>query len=203
MVEAIIIRRFIVHFILTIGVLSAASASAQPFGISMGTPQEMLLVKEANVDPGFHKLHSVPRPHSEFEDYYVTAGGTSGVCAIRALGNDYENDDTGKAVRGAFDTVKSQLDSRYGESRTDYYLKPESNLDEPDKWVQSIAEYDRIHRAIWDTKSGATTKNDVEAIVLIVQASQALGRAYLFLEYRYSNYDACQKEIVNSDNDAL
>lgn len=181
----------------------ASSVFAQPFGIAMGTPQELLVVKTANVKPGFHQLHSVPRPHSEFEQYYVTASHESGVCAIRASGKSYKNDPEGKKIRAAFDTLKNQLDASYGVSRTDYYIKPESILSNANVWVKSIAEYDRIHRAIWDVKSDATLKNDVSAIALLVQALANATEAYLFLEYRFSNYDDCQKETASADANAL
>jgi hypothetical protein len=196
-------RRILPHILFVAGILAAPSASAQPFGISMGTQQASFLITERDIQPGLHEVSSVPRPHSEFVKYFIVAGYEAGVCAIRAKGKFYSNDTEGKAVKAAFQTVKSQLDSAYGLSRTDYYIKPESDLGEDQLWVKSIAEYDRIHRAIWDLKSDAEMKNDVVAIALLVQAYASSEEAYLSLEYRFSNYEDCQKEITNSDVNAL
>lgn len=198
-------RHFLLQALLVLGILSASSATAQPFGIAMGTKKEALDVNPDNAElaPGQHILNSVPKPHSEFEQYYIIETASHGVCSVFAISHSYRDDFSGVGVRDGFEKVKSQLEEKYGQNTTTMELKTGPILLGADQWVESIQKEYRTHKAIWNAASDAKLTNNIQEIELHVIA-RTRSMAYVFLQYNFETILDCNKErgVTQQDSDS-
>lgn len=180
--------------------LSPATLSAQAFGVEMGTSLSEL--KDA-VDIGNgNYVISVPRPHSEFESYVVVLSEATGVCMVRGIGKNHSNDRTGSGVRGAFKTIETALNSNYGEGKQSNWLQPRALWDGAHEWVMSIRQNERLFGTDWTTEGGAEFPEEILAITMQVRAISS-DVSYIVLQYRFSNFEECDREIKAQDASGL
>lgn len=169
---------------------------AQPFGIEEGTKRPSLnILKE--LGHGYFEVKP-PRTHPEFEMYAVQMADGPGVCIVKAVGVSHQNDRYGNSVRSAFDEVRSQIEGTYGKSRLNNFLRPGALWKDTNEWVMSIHKNERAYQAVWGGLAGPAIKNNVNEILLDVVA-QNQSEAYLVIQYRMSNFKACEDALRAND----
>jgi hypothetical protein len=170
-----------------------ASAIAQAFGIQQGLSVDELDVVE-DLGTGRYVVN-VPKPHSEFEVYVVTASDTEGVCLVRGVGKDHDNDRYGQSVRTAFDKLEGALEARYGDFERADFLNAGALWDEADEWVMAIHQSERA-------QYGSDLPDSIVEIILNVDAVSG-SSAWIGLQYRLANFDDCQQELEALDSQGL
>lgn len=187
-------------FLLLAGISLLSSANAQPFGIEMGTSIRNL--SDVQEIASFTYRITPPRQHPEFETYVVRATPKQGVCQINAVGKDHRNDRYGRSVQRAFDGLRSQLDEIYGRSGFVDGLRPRALWNGTHEWVMAIRQNERVYQAAWDEEEGSRMRDNVESILMQVNATSA-SSSWINLQYRFNNHGACRTEMDASHRDAL
>ena len=180
--------------------VSATGASAQAFGIEKGTPIESLeVVREVSE---FNFSVTVPKPHSEFESYTVFATPEAGVCSVKGIGKDHDNDRYGSSVRSAFTDVSSALTGIYGASKNYDFIKNGALWDGGEEWVMSIRQNERFYSTFWTEDKQSDLPEGLNAISLSVSALSS-DLAYIVLGYEFDNMDECIRIRDSQDEGGL
>lgn len=144
----------------------------------------------------------VPSPHPAFETYAATITPKAGMCRLTGIGKTFSNDRYGNQLRQEFASVRDQLKSVYGSSNLFDYLAPGALWKGPNEWVMALLQHERSYQSSWDAKSKASLKDGITEILLTAQALSG-DSSFITLQYRFSNWDPCQKEIKDSAAGAL
>jgi len=180
--------------------LSAISAHADSaFGIEYGGE---LPSGAVDVDDGYFRVSTPPKPHSSFETYAVKYHTETGVCFITALSKTFENDKYGTQAKTEYDKLVAALDRKYGPEGDRWEeLKAEALWDDADEFAMSLLEGDRNH-ARWFLPS-ADSKNEFNYVQIEINAIDS-SKTYIKLDYnnRILNED-CTAKISEADNDSL
>ncbi len=105
----------ILLFVMT-GLFYATNALAGPFGLEMGMSLQAIGGNPQNIKStsGNYNLTNVPKPHSAFESYVVVVAPKSGLCQIRAMGEEITTSTFGVEFKSEFHKLKDQLEKSYG-----------------------------------------------------------------------------------------
>ena len=180
-----------------VAVVCAATASASPFGVDIGTKIELLDAEK--IEPKF-SFKSVPKPHPAFESYFGWQSAESGVCRVMAASTEFENDRYGANVRNSFDKLGKALSEKYGVARSIEVLKSGSIWNEPRDWVMAIRQNERTHAADWENaKSG----DESYSLIQIWVEAASSDTSFIMLEYRSIDFEKCVSEIEAGENDSF
>lgn len=177
-----------------------ASALAQAFGIQQGMSVDKLDVVQ-DLGTGQYVVN-VPKPHSEFETYVVSASDAEGVCLVRGVGRNHDNDRYGQSVRTAFGKLEGALEDQYGDFTKRDFLNAGALWDETDEWVMAIRQNERVYQSVWQAQFGSDLPDSVVEIILNVDAVSG-SSAWIGLQYRLANFDECQQELEALDSQGL
>lgn len=183
----------------------ATPASAEVFGVQMGTPPQSLGGKLASDDPGPVRLYGLPRvpkPHQEFESYGALSSSKTGICKIMGYGRSYEGDIDGAAVREAMDKLSAALEAKYGKPLRADDLKEGSIWNKPEDYAMSLRQQERKLLAFWVPKSGATLPPDLQGIKLEGSALSS-SETFLIISYQFANFAECEALMRQANNEAL
>ena len=165
----------------------------------MGTPLAELDVKENTPKT---LLNSVPKPHPKFDNYAVWGSTESGVCAVIALSKLYEDDRFGINVRSDINEIASALEKVYGKSELVDFRHPSGIWDDVDEWVMSIKQNERVYSFVFEdvgsTQQGANL-DYLEATVVALSSDTSM----IKLQYKFENFDQCEKEINAEANSSF
>jgi len=174
-------------------IASVGPASADgPFGFEMGSQLSKYGPAEPLKQPGLYKFSQAPRTHPAFELYVLKHHPETGICMIRAIGQDIVTSSFGSQIRDEFSNIREQLSSVYGKSGINDFLKSGSIWSESRYWMMSLLKTDRVLQAHWDRKSGAALKDGISEILLSAAASSD-EKGYIVLQYRFSNELKCDQ----------
>lgn len=168
-----------------------AVASAQAFGVKMGSPASAYNGKQRD-NPGFYEV-TPPEPHAEFETYMAVATPETGICKVVALGRTHRNDGYGSSVRSSFNSLSAALTTRYGQSETFDFLRRGAIWDEPREWVWSIYKKERELSSYWTSGRNASLPPSIQAVELTTKSVSPSSGAYLSLAYEFSNFGECKR----------
>jgi hypothetical protein len=176
-----------------------------PFGFTQGMSLAQLK-KLGPVEPGpkpvFFRMHTAPKNHSGFYEYYLFVSPSLGLCKVVASGKVIATDGYGQDVRKAFENLEVTLTERYGSSSKLDELRTGSLWKNPNEWMMALLKKERTLAVVWDAESGARLPKDVQTIALQADAiTTESGNVKLSVEY--NNLDACQKQFRDKENDAL
>ncbi|CDH24930.1 hypothetical protein [Xenorhabdus bovienii] len=182
-------------------------AADGPFGLQMGLTKKNIedMIGQALKPTEYTNVYLVdrlPKTNDSFENYGLLISPTLGLCKINAIGKDIENDTYGISLRVKFDDLKTSLDSIYGESKKTDLLLPGSIWNEPRDWMRGLNKEERVLYAVWDSKSGALQKSNIEYLLLKAKASDS-SSGHLLLQYEFKNHVKCADEINNAKKDSL
>lgn len=104
------------YIIAAIALILPAMASAEAFGIKVGTPISQIAGAKASDTKYVYRIDKAPVHNQQADFYLITATPQTGVCAVSMLGETYENDRYGSTLKQRFEQVKSALIGLYGSS---------------------------------------------------------------------------------------
>jgi hypothetical protein len=171
-----------------------------PFGIQMGlTKQQVLDATGARAlpdNPFTYVSSKAPKSHVAFQNYAYTIGDQAGLCSVVGLGDDFEADAYGNAVRSNFSAIQDALTKKYGEpTSTDKDLAPGSIWNDPKDWMMGLNKEERSYRVEWKSSQAHPLPDHLALIRLNARASRS-DQASLAILYRFDNADACDKEVA-------
>ncbi|WP_147269712.1 hypothetical protein [Rhodanobacter denitrificans] len=171
-----------------------------PFGIQMGlTKQQVLDATGAQAlpdNPFTYVSSKAPKGHVAFQNYAYTIGDQSGLCSVVGLGDEFDADAYGNAVRSNFSTIEGALTKKYGEpTSTDKDLATGSIWSEPKDWMMGLLKNERPYRVDWNSSSAHPLPDHLALIRLNARATSS-DKAALAILYRFDNADACDKEVA-------
>ncbi|TVQ98050.1 MAG: hypothetical protein EA399_11535 [Desulfovibrionales bacterium] len=175
--------------------LSGPALADGPFGLRMGMSLDEVGASPEEVRHGLYKFTSVPRPHSGFEAYILKFAPSTGLCWIKAVGVNIQDNAYGTALRSGFSTLKEQLSTVYGQPRDMDFLMPGSIWDEPREYMMALLRKERVLGAIWDLDG----ERNLRQVGLIASALRR-DVGYLSLEYSFTNKDACDEELQSMES---
>lgn len=171
-----------------------------PFGIQMGlTKQQVLDATGARAlpdNPFTYVSSKAPKSHVAFQDYAYTIGDQAGLCSVVGLGDDFDADAYGNAVRSNFSAIEDALTKKYGEpTSTEKDLETGSIWNEPKDWMMGLLKNERSFRVEWKSSQAHPLPDHLELIRLNARATRS-DKAALAILYRFENGDACDKEVA-------
>ena len=134
-----------------------------PFGYDIGANVDSYSdCTSMDGNPGYYRCTAPAKPHPDMEMYLVQAFPSTGVCLIKGIGKDIDENGWGSTTKAAIDRIVTQIESVYGSStdETDL-LMPTSIWDENDEWLMGIKQDDRYYFYTWDTDDGYQPKKNI------------------------------------------
>lgn len=193
-------RNFIGVFAALAMVALAAPASAQAFGIEMGTPIRSLKVISNQGENSY--IVEAPMPNREFESYLVYATPQHGVCKVTGIGVNHDGDISGISVRAKFLDLSATLKQKYGSSERKFdFLHAGSIWDQPHEWAMSLRQDQRTYAEYWSREAG-NLPPQISGIGLTAKSISS-NATYLTLVYEFSNFSDCRAAGQQRDIDAL
>lgn len=178
-----------------------------PFGVQMGlTKQQVLDATGAQALPDrpfTYVASTAPRGHIDFPNYAYTIGNQAGLCSIVGLGDEFDTDSFGNAVRGRFASLEDALTKKYGEpTSTNKSLASGSIWNEPRDWIMGLAKGERSYRVEW-TASAAHPLPDHLVLIRLGARAPRSDRGALGIWYQFENEPACDKEVAAARDASL
>lgn len=182
--------------------LNANAAIAGPFGLGMGMTIKQIDPKAKELAPGKFATTKVPKPHSAFEQYVLQVGNKNGLCWIKAVGKNISTSSYGIELKSAFMSMNEKLTKAYGKGETTDLLLSGSIWKEPNEFMMAMMKKERFLIAVWNKEKGSKLEGNLKQVGLIA-SPDGLSKAYLSVEYYFSNDEECNKEIAAQEDGAL
>jgi hypothetical protein len=181
-------------FLITIGLLLAATTWSQAFGITMGMNLDQLagISSEApqKVSDGYYQVY--PRTTSpKIEFIYVQYSEKSGVGAIKLISKEFVTNSYGQQIRDNVDEFASMLERTYGKPQIYNQLFSGSIWNRPTDWTMALYKQERAYIYFWENME---LPNNLESIGIMGKA-QPFGNGYFMVEYNFTNGKQVADEI--------
>lgn len=180
----------------------ATSALAGPFGLEMGMSLQAIGGEPEKLGSGKYRLTNVPKPHSAFEAYIVQVAPKSGLCWVKAIGEDIPTSVFGTQLKSKFEQMKDKLEKSYGKHETIDFLMPGSIWNEPKDFMMGMIKKERFLMAIWSGEKNSTLTDNLKQIGLIASPS-ARDTGHLAIEYSFENEKSCEAELAAQEDGSL
>ena len=179
------------------------------FGLEMGDTKKNLekkgvkLVGSGNVDDFLYMTYEVPKGNSNLRMYRLMIAPNNGLCEIIAATDYFETNDFGSSIKDKFNFFENLLTKKYGEKKKSDYLASGSIWKDRNYWTMGLLKKERVLLAEWNYSYGSKLpQNDINNIVLRAGASD-VSTGLIAIQYRFSNYSDCNKELENAQSDSL
>ncbi|MES2444215.1 MAG: hypothetical protein V4574_15415 [Pseudomonadota bacterium] len=168
---------------------ASPAAGNGPFGVTKGTPLEQLdKGAERDAETGLAVLSSVPTPSSQFPDVAVISYPETGICEIRAMSREFDNDSYITAATAFADEVAGALESRYGKGKLDNGCS--GHACENQYKIQEIESGARWYNYKWESPASKPFENHVKSLTLWVNHTR-FNDSQVRLDYVFDNEAAC------------
>ncbi|WP_294623744.1 hypothetical protein [uncultured Bilophila sp.] len=185
---------------LAVVVMCGGNAFAGPFGTNMGDTVDKyqnITVSGKNKDNFISQ--SVPKPHSDFENYLFTFSPQHGLVKISGITKSIHNDAYGINVKSLFKKLYDQINSKYGIGKKNDFIMNGSVWKEDKYWTMGLYKEERILTAFWNPKDN---KDNIESIMLKTIALSS-DSSLILLSYEYTNFDKYIEEQKKNEQDSL
>lgn len=180
---------------------SQLPAGNGPFGLVMGMTTEMFNGNLNELKPGIYEATDVPVPNSDFRKYIVRIGPKTGLCWIKAIGNEMSTNSFGSQLRSRFDDLEARLSELYGQGKKTDRLIPGSIWHDNNDWMMALAKEERLLLKQWEGDKASLPPDLRRVVVYASASSNSEGR--LNVEYVFNNEDPCDKEISAGNSKGL
>ncbi len=183
-------------------------AGEGPFGLEVGLGRDTIEKMVGKTltplagQPNRYTLDTLPKTHSEFEQYILQISPQHGLCQIMAIGRDINSDSFGIALKGRFSELEEGLSNNYGRPEKSDFLLPGSIWKDGRDWMMAIYKEERLLASSWKTSAAASLKHDLATVFLIARATGS-DKGYLKLQYDFKNIDLCEAEAKQEKSGAL
>ncbi|MHB9100883.1 MAG: hypothetical protein ACYC2E_05160 [Sulfuricella sp.] len=181
-----------------------APKSSGPLGLEMGTSLAELekQMKLTPVSPGLYSTPTVPKTHSDFEDYMLVITPAHGLCKIHAWSAPINTSVYGSELISKFQSLEEALTSKYGTSKRFDYLRSGSIWHEPRYWMMALKKKERTLKTFWTEETGSRNSDNLSEIMLEAQAIST-ENALVLISYQFKNMSQCSSWIKSQKNSAL
>lgn len=186
--------------LITTSLMAPVSFADDPFGFDINVSPAKYDYCSLT-DKGNFKCTNAPKPHPEFEDYYLWFIDDMGLCRLVAGAKLIERDSYGQKTREKIENIKEQLKKKYGEPGDHIDFLRGSVWDDPRDWMMGIFQNERVFGYYWFPPKYKQVGN-VNAIVLDAGAANN-SDGYFTLKFEYNNLDACLKRRDDKESDAF
>ena len=191
--------RFLLLFAL-LWSLGLVTVHAGPFGLEMGMSKEQMKkelkmtfgngLRSTGIGRFLYKV-KVPKPHSDFGDYYIIVTPEHGLCKILAV-NRMTTNGYGSNVKIFYEELKKKIVRLYGRPSDEYdFLRAGSIWDEPRDWTMGLVKEERELKVLW-LEVKKKTGSKIEAIKI---ECFGINREIVnvHLDYEFLNFDEALK----------
>jgi len=186
---------FTIIFILG-GFLSPSSSLAGPFGFDLSTAPDTRHCKKLADRPLYYKCETAPRLHSDFEYVVIKYHPEIGLCMLKGVGRNVDTNLFGSDLKIRLEKISNQVSSIYGEpSEVVDFLFPGSIWDEPEDYMMSLVEGERLTFTTWDVDPEVHSFNKVG----VMQSALRRDTGYVSIEYYFPKNDDCNEIIDNNE----
>jgi hypothetical protein len=180
--------------------------AAEPFGLRMGMTLQEIRAAGGNPEEtdiqGRYKLTKVPKPHSDFDIFYITVAPKTGLIDITAAGKLISTSAYGTELKSQFENMVQRLSAIYGKATTFDFLRVGSIWNEPNDWMMGLLKKERRLTAFWSRKEDSSMSDDIGTIMLdTVALSHEKG--CLRLGYQSIDFEKGQEELTKTEDSAL
>ena len=173
-----------------------------PFGIAIGQSIESI-GKTSKLDkPGLYIVDAPPKPSSAFETVVIVAFPETGVCQIRGVSADFENDSAGLRARGAVDELAEAMATKYGPAKKTDACYGSDSLCQSNYWMMTLSDNQRFYGYAFNGRDGVYRDTHISSVDLNLQGKN-LNTSYILLEYKGDNTVACERAMKKAKADAL
>lgn len=172
-------------------IASTQSFAAGPFGVDIGSDISLYSDCAPSDTTDLYMCSSLPNVHSAFEAYAIRHNPLFGVCWIKGIGKDIDDNGYGTATQSALDSMASQLSGNYGKhTEKDDLVFPDALWDGDGEWLMAIAQNERFYDYSWNVDDGYMPVNRISSVYA---AASSLGRdtGYIIVEFYGDNYEDC------------
>jgi hypothetical protein len=165
---------------------SAHAVIAGPFGIEVdGFSLEKYSCSKA--DGQYYICTSLPSPHNDFEQYIVRYHLDAGLCSIKGIGKNIDENGFGSNTKSMTDSLYGQISKKYGKAEKMDFLFPSSIWNEGDEWLMGLVQDERSYAYIGDVSP------PVEGITKygVIAGAVSGSKGYVIVEFQTTNYDKC------------
>ena len=105
--------------------VSTTSTMAGPLGLDMGMPYDSLnkSMKLKQVKPFLYSTPSLPKGHSDFDDYRLLITPKHGLCKVIAWSKAIQTSVYGEGLRDKFEKIESAISQKYGQGKKYDFLR--------------------------------------------------------------------------------
>lgn len=188
---------------MALGLMMVSSAVAGPFGIDKGDNLEKFPGATSDGSQ-MYELPSVPKAHPLFTKYSVELVEGIGVCRINARSELFNDDKFGVNAKSDYEKVKAQLVSVYGkgDGGDGEFLRDGALWRDPQDFVMSLKQNERVHQTWWSAKNGGKLKDGIQTIALAIRGLSG-STSILVIQYEFDNADKCKEASAKTSTDAL
>lgn len=185
---------------------AARQAWSGPFGLQAGLSVAEIQAaghRLVEVEPWHFGSEDVPTPHRQFRAYLLDIGPETGLCAITAVGVNFQADSHGNAIRQRFEGLQAALVERYGEpGRVVDTVQRRSVYEAPEYFTMALERGERSLHAAWDFADEEVVEKGVESIALVALSPEHM-TGQISLQYRFPNHAECEVEMNALKNRGL
>lgn len=169
-----------------------------PFGFDVGSDISEYANCSKLDQPGIYQCSSAKKPHPDIEFYVVKHFDEVGICWIKGIGNDINDNGYGTNTKAQVDKIKSQIEGVYGDSTKSFnFLSAGSIWDEGNDWMMGVVREERYYNFFWTEDDGYIKIKKIDSIYLTANALSS-SKGYFSIEFAGENKDRCDS-IANSE----
>jgi hypothetical protein len=189
-------------FLITIGILLAATTWAGPFGIDMGmTIDQVKAVTTSGpieLNPGVWEIKP-KKTHPDIETYLIYYHEGFGVTGVRAISKDIISSSYGTELKSRVEAIAGSLSTIYGKPTKEFDFVPRGALwNEAHEYMMSLRMDERNYIKFWDD----VTKENITNIMLKASATSRT-KGYYILDYIFANSSKADEDRKSSNATAL
>lgn len=179
------------------------NAIAGPLGLDMGMSYEDLLksVKLKQVKPFLYSTASLPKGHSDFNDYRLLITPKHGLCKVIAWSKPIPTNVYGDGLRDKFEKLESAVSQKYGSGKKYDFLRSGSIWNESRDWMMGLQKDERTLTAYW-TNDMSELPDNINAIALTAHALHT-EVGLIELGYEFKNSSECIDWMKSQENSSL
>ena len=183
--------------------VSTTSTMAGPLGLDMGMPYDSLnkSMKLKQVKPFLYSTPSLPKGHSDFDDYRLLITPKHGLCKVIAWSKAIQTSVYGEGLRDKFEKIESAISQKYGQGKKYDFLRSGSIWNEQRDWMMGLRKNERRLAEFW-TSDTTELPDNIHVIALKAHAA-GTETGLIELVYQFKNSDECIDWIKAQENSSL
>lgn len=172
-----------------------------PFGYDIGQPLRSIENVD-ETDGDLRIIESPPKPHPDFESVALIGYSDTGICSIRGIGRNLENDGTGSQIRSKVDELAAALETKYGEPKKVDICQAGDIGCNTNYWMMFLGDGQRSYGYLWEQQNEAMQAANIGSIAVVAKAAN-IQTSYPVLEFYAADEASCEAAANASSAQSL